>query len=316
MREHTINYYSQGEPVVGTLYLPRDDAALPGPAVIQGPGWMGLRNARLYRPYHRALVEAGIAVLIVDYRGFGDSGGDPRKFSPRRQLEDLVSGVTYLTTRPEVDADRIGVFGSGGTGGGNAICLAAIDSRVRCAVSQVPVSDGRDWLRRMRRGYEWQEFLQRLDADRAKRVTTGDGEMVRPQRIMIPTPERAATDIKRDVDSRVPTHLPLSVADEIIAYQPIEMVERIAPRPLLVVAVENDSVTPTDHAQALYDRAGPKKKLIVQRNTTHYAAYRRYGATVIPRIVDWFQKGLGAVPIRAVQANTDKEEHMVIEEIG
>ncbi len=316
MRAQVINYYSEADQVTGTLYLPEDDATLPGPAVIQGPGWMGLRSARLYRPYHQAFVKAGIGVLSIDYRGCGDSGGDPHKFSPRRQLEDLVNGVTYLTTRPEVDSDRIGVFGSGGTGGANAICLAAIDSRVRCAVSQVPVSDGRDWLRRMRRGYEWQEFLQRLEADRAKRVTTGDGEMVHPREIMIPTPERAATNIKKDVDSRVPTRLPLSVAEEIIAYQPIEMVERIAPRPLLIVAVENDPVTPTDHAQALYDRAGPKKKLIIQRHTTHYAAYRRYGGTIIPQMVEWFLNGLGTAPIRTVEANIDKEEQMVIEEIG
>jgi len=337
MREHTINYHSDGDNVVGTLYLPGEhaqkdgdgmtpagpssehsdgEAALRGPAVIQGPGWMGLRSARLYRPYHQAFVNAGMAVLVIDYRGCGESGGDPRRFSPRRQLEDLVNGVTYLTTRPEVDSDRIGVFGSGGTGGGNAVCLAAIDPRVRCAVSQVPVADGRDWLRRMRRGYEWQEFLQRLEADRARRVTTGEGEMVRPSEIMIPTPERAATNIKGDVDSRVPTLLPLSAAEEILAYQPIEMVGRIAPRPLLIVAVENDPVTPTDHAQALYDRAGPAKKLIIQRHTTHYAAYRRYGATVIPQMVEWFRQGLGAAPIRAVEAKADKEEQMVIEEIG
>ena len=315
MREETIAYYSHGERVVGTLHLPESDGMSPGPAVIQGPGWMGLRSARLYRPYHQAFVKAGMAVLIIDYRGCGDSEGDSLKFSPRRQLEDLVNGVTYLTTRTEVDSDRIGVFGSGGTGGGNAVCLAAADPRVRCVVSQVPVADGRDWLRRMRRGYEWQEFLERLEADRARRVTTDSGELVHPRQIMIPTPERAATNIKKDVDSRVPTVLPLAVAEEIIAYRPVERVERIAPRPLLIVAAENDSVTPTDHAQALYDRAGSPKKLIVQRHTTHYAAYRQYGKTIIPQMVEWFRTGLGVAPIRAVQANAGKEEHMVIEEI-
>ncbi len=315
MREETVTYYSGGDPVVGTLYLPAAGSASPGPAVVQGPGWMGLRSARLYRPYHQGLVDAGIAVLIIDYRGCGDSGGDPMKFSPKRQLEDLVNGVTYLATRSEVDPDRIGVFGSGGTGGGNAVCLAAVDPRVRCAVSQVPVADGRDWLRRMRRGYEWNGFLERLEADRRKRVTAGEGEMVHPREIMIPTPERRATKIKKDVDSRVPTLLPLAVAEEIIAYQPIEMVERIAPRPLLIVAVENDPVTPTDHAQGLYDRAGAPKKLIVQRHTTHYAAYRRYGETIIPQMVEWFRQGLATAPIRAVEATADKEENMVIEEL-
>ena len=315
MREETVHYYSQADRVVGTLYLPGEAENGPYPTIIQGPGWMGLRSARLYRPYHRAFLEAGMAVLAIDYRGCGDSGGDPLRFSPRRQLEDLVNGVTYLTTRTEVDPDRIGVFGSGGTGGGNAVCLAAIDPRVRCVVSQVPVADGRDWLKRMRRGYEWQEFLQRLEADRAKRVTTGEGETVRPQEIMIPTPERATTNIKRDVDSRVPTSLPLAAAEEIIAYQPVELVHRISPRPLLIVAVDNDPVTPTDHAQELYERAGPPKKLIIQRHTTHYAAYRQYGETIIPQMVDWLRTGLGEAHIRVAQLINDKEEHMVLEEI-
>lgn len=314
MRAERVAFYSRGARVVGDLYLPDGAGNAPGPVVVQGPGWMGLRTARLYRPYHEAFVSAGIGVLSIDYRGCGDSAGDPLDFSPRGQLEDLINSVTYATTRSEIDSDRIGVFGSGGTGGGNAVCLAAADDRVRCVVSQVPVADGRDWLRRMRRGYEWYEFLDRLEADRVKRVTTGEGELVHPQQIMIPTPERRTTSVKRDVDSRVPTRLPLSVAEDIMAYQPVEVVDKIAPRPLLIVAVENDPVTPTDHAEALYSRAGPPKKLVVQRNTTHYAAYRRYGKTIIPLMVDWFTQGLMATPVRAAQATTDKEELMVIEE--
>ena len=315
MRQEQVGFFSEGERVVGTLYLPDSMESRPGPAIVQGPGWMGLRSARLYLPYHRAFVAAGMAVLIFDYRGFGDSGGDPLAFAPERQLADLVNAVTYLTTRPEVDADRIGVFGSGGTGGGNAVCLAAVDPRVKCVVSQVPVADGRDWLRRMRRAYEWYEFLDRLEADRAERVTTGQGALVSPREIMIPTPERRATNVKKDVDSRIPSCIPLAAAEGIMRYQPADLVSRIAPRPLLIVAVEDDPVTPTDHAEALYERAGAPKKLIVQRHTTHYAAYRQYGDTIIPQMVEWLQRGLRMTRIRAVEALSNKEEYMVLEEV-
>ena len=97
---------------------------------------------------HEALTAAGFGVLIFDYRGFGGSEGEGT-VSPHRQLQDLRNAVTYLETRDDVDADAIGTFGSGGTGGGNAILLAAADSRVRAAVSQLPVADGADWLHRM-----------------------------------------------------------------------------------------------------------------------------------------------------------------------
>jgi hypothetical protein len=254
---------------------------------------LGLKDAKLYLRYHEGLTDAGFAVMIFDYRGFGESGGDRRLLSPSRQLEDLVNAVTYLTTREDIDGDNIGVFGSGGTGGGNAILLAAVDDRVGCAVAQVPVADGEDWLRRMRREYEWQEFLVRLRVDREVRVTTGEGELVLPrEEIMVPTPERRQTKVKADVDDRVSDGVQLRAAEEILSYKPIDVVERIAPRGLMVIAVEDDPVTPTDHAVSLYERAGAPKKLVVQRHTTHYAAYEQYGDEVVPAIVEWFQEHL------------------------
>ncbi len=292
MRSETITFYSEGTPVKGTLRLP-DSAEGPLPGIVQGPGWLGLRDAALYEPYHEALTAAGFAVLIFDYRGFGDSGGDRGSLSPGNQLEDLVNAVTWLSSRPEVDGDRIGAFGSGGTGGGNAVLLAARDDRVRCAVSQVPVADGGDWLRRMRATEaDWHAFLDRLAADRVERVATGAGAMVHPrEEIMIPSAERRTTNVKKDVDGRIPTSVPLAAADEIIAYRPVDAAPRVPG--LCIVAVHDDLVTPTDHAEALYAAAPAPKQLIMQYDTTHYAAYRQHGPEVIPRIVDWFTRHIG-----------------------
>ncbi len=288
MRESEVTFYSEGEQIAGLLRLP-DEGEGPFRGIVQGPGWMGLKDAKLYLPYHEALTDAGFAVLIFDYRGFGDSGGRTDLLIPAMQLEDLINAVTYLTSRDDIDADNIGTFGSGGTGGGNAIVLAAADPRIGCAVSQVPVADGEDWLHRMRSEHEWLAFLDRLAADRVTRVATGTGELVHPrEEIMVPTPERRATNVKGDVDSRTPTAVQLRSADAILTYKPIDVVASIAPRALMIIAVENDAVTPTDHAEALYAAAGEPKRLIMQRHTTHYAAYKQYGDVVIPQIVEWF----------------------------
>ena len=293
MREEKVSFYSEGDQISAILRLPNESPAKALRAVVQGPGWLGLKDAKLYLRYHEGLTDAGVAVMIFDYRGAGESEGDRRLLSPSRQLEDLVNAVTYLTTREDIDGDNIGVFGSGGTGGGNAILLAAVDTRVGCAVAQVPVADGEDWLRRMRREYEWQEFLVRLRADREARVTTGEGELVQPrEEIMVPTPERRQTKVKADVDDRVSDVVQLRGAEEILSYKPIDVVDRIAPRGLMVIAVEDDPVTPTDHAVSLYERAGAPKKLILQRHTTHYAAYEQYGDEIVPAIVEWFQEHL------------------------
>ena len=286
MRTETVSYFSGGAEIAGLLRLPDTNGSYP--AIVQGPGWLGLKDAKLYLPYHEALTAAGFAVLIFDYRGFGDSGGDRGTLSPAVQLEDLVNSVTYLQTRDDIEGDQIGVFGSGGTGGGNAVLLAARDRRIRCAVAQVPVADGYDWLKRMRREYEWYEFLDRLDMDRRKRVTSGSGEMVHPrEEIMVPTPERRQAAVKKDVDDLIPTSVPLAAAEEIMAYRPIDDAPKA--RNLLVIGVEDDAVTPTDHAVALFEAAPEPKQLIMQRNTTHYAAYAQYGESVIPRIVEWFR---------------------------
>jgi alpha/beta superfamily hydrolase len=304
MGTEQVRFYSHGSALAGTLTLPQGaSAGRPVAAVVQGPGWLGLRDAKLYQPYHEALVAQGIAVLVFDYRGFGDSEGDADYLDPRLQVEDYRSAATWLETRPEIDAGRLGAFGSGGTGGGNAVMAAGIDPRFQAVVSQVPIADGRDWLHRMRREHEWLEFLERLRVDRLERARTGRGERVAPRDgIMVPTPERRSTTIKADVDDRVPREVALASAEAIFEYRPIDVVDRIAPRAAMFICVENDATTPEDHTYALYERAGNPKRLVVQTGTTHYGAYAQYSDLVAPMIADWFCRYLRSGELRIHEA--------------
>lgn len=293
MKTQEVGFFSGGSRI-SALWRTPDEGGGRLPAVVQGPGWLGLKDAKLYVRYHEALAAAGIGVLVFDYRGFGDSEGPQGVLSPRMQLEDLVNAVTYLTTREDVDADRIGCFGTGGTGGGNAVLLAGTDPRVRAVVSQVPVADGADWLHRMRSEHEWLAFLKANEEDRRERVTTGKGRLVHPrEEIMVPTPERRQTNVKADVDSRIPSAVSLEAVDEILAYRPVEVARRVA-QPTMIIGVEDDATTPTDHAEKLYQALSGPKALVMQRHTTHYAAYDQYWEVVTPRIVDWFERHLVA----------------------
>ena len=265
---------------------------------------MGLADAKLYQPYHDAFTKAGFAVLIFDYRGFGASEGDRGTLSPAWQLEDWRNAFAYMRGRDDIDPGRGAIFGSGGTGGGNAILVAAAEPDARATISQVPVADGSDWLHRMRQEQEWVAFLAAVDEDRRARAATGKGTSVHPREgIMIETAERRATAVKADVDSRIPTSVPLASAQGILDYRPIDIASRV--RNLMVIAVADDAVTPTDHAERLYEAAPPPKRLVIQRDTTHYAAYKQYANEVIPLMVDWLEQhvlGDDDVTVRASAA--------------
>ena len=294
MRNEKVTFYSEGDKLSGNIYLPDGDAGKPWPGIVQGPGFLGLKDAKHYALMFEKLCEAGYACLCFDYRGWGDSEGKQRGWvMPQWQVEDIRNGITYMQTRPEIDPNRIATYGSGGTGGGNAIYVAAIDQRVKCAVCYLGVSNGRDWLHSMRREYEWVDFLKRIEGDRKKRVLTGSGEIVSArEEIMVQTPERQTTTIKKEVADKIPQQMPLQCAEALIEYSPEEVVHKIAPRATLFIAVENDAVTPEEQSIRLYERAGEPKKLVLYRQTTHYGIYNDYFNDVAANVVDWYNRHL------------------------
>jgi fermentation-respiration switch protein FrsA (DUF1100 family) len=77
----------------------------------------------------------------------------------------------------------------------------------------------------------------------------------------------------------------------------------------LVVAIEDDATTPTDHARAIYDAARGPRRLVLQRHTTHYAAYDQYWIQVTPIIVDWFERHLRHGNV-VVTSGTGRSDHI------
>ena len=286
MKTEKVSLWSEGSRIGGWLHRP-DRATGRTPFVVQGPGWLGLADANLYQPYHEAFTAAGFSVLIFDYRGFGESEGE-KGSSPGGQVDDWRTASAYMRARDDVDAERGAIFGSGGTGGGNAVAVAAAEPEIRATISQVPVADGRDWLLRMRPEVDRVTFLASVEADRRSRAASGRGTDVHPrQGIMVESAERKTTTVKADVDARIPSAVPLASAQRVLDYRPLDLAPRV--RGLMVVAVDDDLVTPTDHATALYEAAPSPKRLVLQHGTTHYAAYKQYAGEVIPLMVGWLR---------------------------
>ena len=300
MRTEPVEFFSDGVRLRGYLRWPDTPASEALPVLVQGPGWLGLATSKRYEVWHEGFTRSGFAVLVFDYRGFGESDGEPGWINPELQLQDIANAVTYLETRPDIDPRRIGGFGMGGVGGGNAIIAAARDPRIRCVVAQTVVADGADWLHRMRREHEWVDYLRRLDADRQRWVREGSGERVDPrQELMVATPERAQA--KGHLDSGLEPGIYLRSAEFLLQYRPIDEVDRVAPRALLITSVASDAVTPEDHALALYEKAGAPKKLIHQTNTTHYQSQVDNYDVLLEQFVDWYNRYLCSSPIEVRQ---------------
>jgi 8-oxo-dGTP pyrophosphatase MutT (NUDIX family) len=94
------------------------------------------------------------------------------------------------------------------------------------------------------------------------------------------------------------------------------VVDRIAPRALMIIAVENDATTPEDHSYAMYERAESPKRLVVQTGTTHYAAYAQYQSIVNPRIVEWFTRYLANGEVVIHEDAEDTAVREALEECG
>ena len=131
---HDIEFKSEGDLLRGWWY----EAPAPGSgAVVMAHGFSGVKEQSL-DDYADVFAGEGVGVLVFDHPGFGASDGEPRQeVNPERQLVAYRDAISHVLTLPEVDASRIGVWGTS-MSGGLAIALAAGEPRIRCAVAQVP----------------------------------------------------------------------------------------------------------------------------------------------------------------------------------
>ncbi len=133
-----------------------------------------------------ALARAGYAAVLVDARGHGDSGGTAMDFGWYGDL-DVAAGVDFLSTRDDVDAERIGVVGFS-MGAEEAIGAAAADPRIRAVVAEGATARqaaDKAWLSDV---YGWRGWLQE-QVEKAQYGVTDYLSEASP-----PTPLRSAVD--------------------------------------------------------------------------------------------------------------------------
>ncbi len=294
---------SGGIQLAANVYSPETTNTKRLPAIVVSHPGSGVKEqaAGLYAEH---LAELGYLTVAFDCAFQGESTGEPRGLEdPAQRIEDIKAAVSYLTTRQDVDAERIGLLGICASGG-YAVPAAASDHRIK-AVATV---SGVDIALQFRTGADGKQdpaiFRGLLDAAGKARSAEAKGEPV--QRFPIfPKNETAAraggqhlfegwdyycTD--RAQNPRSTKEMPWTSVDKIATFDAFRFIDTISPRPLLFILGSN-AVTKWMSANA-FENAKEPKELHWIEGASHVDLYDKpqYVGPAVARLSDFFKERL------------------------
>ena len=299
MARTDIEFNADGTTLRGWLYRPDGAGDEPVPAIAMAHGFSAVKEMYL-DAFAEVFAAAGLAALVFDNRNFGASDGEPRQeIDPWEQVHDYRHAITFLTTQPGIDRERIGVWGSSYSGG-HCMVLGAIDRRIRCVVAQVPLASGSANIARLVRADFMAGLRAGLDADREARFAGKEPGMLpvvaedplAPSALPTPDSWQWFTETGK---ARAPSwrnEVTLRSVDTFMEYEPGAYVDKISPTPFCMVVAEKDHLTPADLAIGAFQQAREPKRLVVLPGG-HFDAYVGDGfdqASAAAR--DWFVEHL------------------------
>jgi acetyl esterase/lipase len=266
-----VTFVVDGVEVAADLYVPSDLAAgerRPALVLLQGFGAVKEFGASQGVNFSKA----GYICLAIDYRTFGASGGRTRgELFPLKMVEDARAAISYLQTLPQVEADRIGVWGTS-FGGAIALAAGALDRRARVTIAQVPIVDGRRWMRGLRTAEQWENMLDILEEDRRRRFMGEPSARIPLARhwtsaefSAMPT-EESVVSYMSILEKTVPgwkIDIAMESVEKVIEFNPLATITQIGPRPLCIVVTTGfEPLHPTDQILDAYNRAHEPKRLV------------------------------------------------------
>jgi fermentation-respiration switch protein FrsA (DUF1100 family) len=296
---HDIEINAEGTILRGWLYpaAGKNDQA---PAVVMAHGFSAVKEMYLDR-FAETFAAAGLAVVVYDNRNLGASEGQPRQeLDPWAQVRDYRHAITWASARPEIDAARIGIWGSSYSGG-HVLTVGAIDRRVKCVVSQVPLVSGSRNLKRLIRADMIAEVRRQFDADREARFRGAPPAMMP---VVAANPLDPAALPTADswewftatAKLRAPAwrnEVTLRTVEMLGEYEPGDYIARISPTPLLMIVAANDHLAVADEAFAAYSRALEPKSILILSGG-HFDAYVNDFERASVAARDWFVRHLRA----------------------
>ena len=233
--------------------------------IVMAHGYSAVNEMYLDR-YAEAFADAGLNALVFDNRNFGASDGEPRQ---------------------EIDANRIGVWGSSYSGG-HVLVVSAIDRRVKAVVSQGALVDSYQNLRRLVRPDFIAGFQEQFDADRLARY---NGEA--PAMVLVVDQDPLVPSALPTLDSYqwfTESHKTMAPSwHNEVTLRSVEMLGEYVPASY----IEYISPTPTDLAIATYERAREPKRIEILPGG-HFDIYTKGFDQSSSLARDWFVKHLAS----------------------
>lgn len=306
-----VTYYSDGIACYAKLFVPKGFSATgKTPGVVLGQGWAGTHFS--IEKYGARFAERGLVAMTIDYRGWGSSDSfisqaqasvskldaeptrDDKRYTnnksdvvlkrtrliPMKQVEDYRNAISFLQGEPGVDPERIGVWGSS-FAGGNVIVTAALDSRVKAVVGQVPAISGKDSPAAP------VPLRGRALEDAIKRARTGQGAEF-----------ETGFSARRMID--------VETNQMVAEYRPFQYLKAVGDRPVLLIPAEKDElINNRANAYAALEVLTGPKKLIEVPGITHFEMYINEAFEISSNAAaSWFREHLGLDPKKEAQQTT------------
>lgn len=273
------------------------------PAIVIGHPSGGVKE-QTAGVYAALLAEKGFLTLAFDASYQGESGGEPRYLEdPSARVEDLRCAVDYLTTRSDVDPDRIAILGMCASGG-YCIKAAETDQRIN-AIATVSMADlgdlFRNGLEREMTDEARRNLLSQVSSQRTKEaqgaptlyigyVPNSIEETVGKQNdyregyeYYRNSPAKHERSVNKMIFSRI---------DSIINFTALDHVELLYPRPLLIIA--GTEANTKYFSEEAFEKARGSKKLHWIEGATHIQLYyvKKYVLEAVEELGSFYEEYL------------------------
>lgn len=293
-----IEFQTRGDNVTlrGWMYVP-DGVKEPAACVVLAHGFTAVKEMALDK-YCEVFSEAGLVAIAYDHRNFGASDGEPRgEADPSIQRSDYRDAISFARNQPEVDPERIGIWGTSYSAG-TVVEVGSIDRRVRAVCAQVPVISGYWNVRRLMQEQEWDTFQDQI---REAREREWNGEGIQRLKVVSADPEEAAAvpgERTRnfffsygDAAPNWVNETTWRTLEYYLEFEPEPYFRRVSPAALQMIVSTEDTTTPTDLALKAFNEAHEPKELFLI-NGHHYESYIEQFDVTAAAARDFFLKYL------------------------